>query len=55
MSPYSVEVPNTLKSVSFIEEDLKRFSDTNGWGYAQFSYDAASVRSSLSETTAHPQ
>jgi hypothetical protein len=55
MSPYSVEVPNTLKSVSFIEKDLKRFPDTNGWGYAQFSYDAASVRSSLSETTAHPQ
>ena len=42
VSPYSVEVPDTLKSVSFIEKDSKRFPDTNGWGYAQFLYDAAS-------------
>jgi Cytochrome P460 len=41
-SPYFVEVPDKLKSVSFIEKDSKRFPDTNGWGYAQFSYDAAS-------------
>ena len=39
-SPYSVTVPDTLKSVSFIEKDSKRFPDTNGWGYAQFQYDA---------------
>jgi hypothetical protein len=37
-----VLVPDTLKSVSFIEKDSKRFPDTNGWGYAQFTYDAAS-------------
>jgi hypothetical protein len=42
-SPYSVEVPDTLKSVSFIEKDSKRFPDTGGWGYAQFNYDAASA------------
>ena len=41
-SPYFVMVPDTLKSVSFIEKDSKRFPDTSGWGYAQFLYDAAS-------------
>jgi hypothetical protein len=41
-SPYFVVVPDTLKSVSFIEKDTKRFPDTNGWAYAQFLYDAAS-------------
>jgi cytochrome P460 len=41
VSPYNVLVPDTLKSVSFIEKDSKRFPDTNGWGYAQFTYDAA--------------
>ncbi len=41
-SPYTVAVPTTIKSVSFIEKDSKRFPDTNGWGYAQFKYDAAS-------------
>jgi hypothetical protein len=41
-SPYFVRVPDTLKSVSFIEKDTKRFPDTHGWAYAQFGYDAAS-------------
>lgn len=41
-SPYFVMVPDTLKSVSFIEKDTKKFPDTNGWAYAQFLYDAAS-------------
>jgi hypothetical protein len=41
-SPYFVEVPDTLKSVSFIEKDSKRFPDSSGWGYAQFLYDAPS-------------
>jgi hypothetical protein len=41
-SPYFVMVPDTLKSVSFIEKDTKRFPDTHGWAYAQFLYDAAS-------------
>jgi hypothetical protein len=40
-SPYSVTVPGTLKSVSFIMKDSKRFPKTNGWAYAQFAYDAA--------------
>lgn len=41
VSQYAVEVPTTLQSVSFIEKDSKRFSETNGWGYAQFLYDPA--------------
>lgn len=41
-SPYFVMVPDTLKTVAVIEKDTKRFSDTNGWAYALFKYDAAS-------------
>ena len=41
-SPYAVEVPNTLKSVAFMLKDAKRFADSGGWGYAQFTYDTAS-------------
>lgn len=41
-SPYFVMVPDTLKSVSFIEKDSKRFRDSGGWGYAQFLYDEPS-------------
>ncbi len=41
-SPYFVMVPDTLKSLSFIEKDSKRFPDTHGWAYAQFLHDAAS-------------
>jgi hypothetical protein len=37
-----VNVPDTLKSVSFIEKDTKRFPNTHGWAYAQFAYDPAS-------------
>lgn len=41
-SPYTVMVPDTLKSLSFIERDSKKFRDSGGWGYAQFQNDAAS-------------
>jgi len=41
-SPYPVNVPDTLKSLSFIEKDSKRFPKTHGWAYAQFDYDTAS-------------
>ena len=41
-SPYFVMIPDTLKSVSFIEKDSKRFPESSGWGYAQFIYDAPS-------------
>ena len=41
VSPYAVNVPGALMSVSFIEKDSKRFPKTNGWAYAQFLYDPA--------------
>ena len=41
MAQYSVEIPDTLKSVSFIEKDLKRFPNNHGWAFAQFEYDTA--------------
>jgi hypothetical protein len=41
VSPYFVNVPDTLKSVSFIEKDVRRFLNTHGWAYAQFAYDPA--------------
>jgi len=41
-SPYFVEVPDILKSLSFIEKDSKRFPNSHGWAYAQFDYVAGS-------------
>jgi hypothetical protein len=41
-SPYAVTVPDTLKTLSFMVKDTKRFADTGGWAWAQFTYDAAS-------------
>jgi hypothetical protein len=42
VAPYFVEIPDTLKTVSFIEKDSKRFPNTHGWAYAQFAYDTES-------------
>ena len=42
VSTYFVEVPDTLKSLSFIEKDSTRFPNNHGWAYAQFEYDTAS-------------
>ncbi len=39
VSPYFVEVPDSLKTLSFIEKDSRRFPSTHGWAYAQFAYD----------------
>jgi hypothetical protein len=41
VAPYSVDVPDTLKSVAFIEKDIKRFPATHGWAYAAWDYDPA--------------
>ncbi|HEY2907454.1 MAG TPA: cytochrome P460 family protein [Vicinamibacterales bacterium] len=41
-SPYAVNIPDKLKSASFMIKDAKRFAESGGWGYAQFVYDAAS-------------
>jgi hypothetical protein len=35
-------VPGGLVNVDFMVKDSKRFSDSGGWGYAVFDYDAAS-------------
>ncbi len=40
-SPYFVNVPDTLKTLAFIEKDSKRFPDTHGWAYAVFINDPA--------------
>jgi hypothetical protein len=40
--PGAASVPDTLRNVGFMVKDAKRFPDTNGWGYAQFDYDAGS-------------
>jgi hypothetical protein len=39
VSPYFVEIPDSLKTVSFIEKDSNRFPNTHGWAFAQFEYD----------------
>jgi Cytochrome P460 len=36
VSPYFVNVPDTLKTLAFIEKDSKRFPDTHGWAFADF-------------------
>ena len=61
VSPYSVMVPDKLRRVGFIQKNSKRFPETNGWGYAQFNYDAASdtftpdpVASSFGKDGCHP-
>lgn len=41
-SPYDVTVPDTLKSLSYMLKDSKRFAATGGWAWAQFTYDPAS-------------
>ena len=41
-APAPTTVPDSLHDVDFMEKDSKKFSDTGGWGYAQFNYDAAS-------------
>lgn len=44
--PFSASTPDTvpgdLAEVEFIVKDSKRFSDSHGWGYAMFDYDATS-------------
>ena len=41
-APAPTTVPDSLHDVDFMEKDSKKFSDSGGWGYAQFNYDAAS-------------
>jgi hypothetical protein len=39
-APFSSLKPDDLETVEFIEKDSERFANANGWGYAQFLYDA---------------
>lgn len=41
-APAETTVPGTLHDVDFMVKDSKRFADSGGWGYAQFSYDSES-------------
>jgi hypothetical protein len=41
-APFSVDVPDVLQDVFFIEKENMRFPATSGWGYAAFDYNAAS-------------
>jgi hypothetical protein len=52
VSPYFVNVPDTLKAVDVIEKDTKRFPDTHGWAYAEFAYDPATDTFKPSELSA---
>jgi Cytochrome P460 len=36
-------VAGTLHDIDFMVKDTKRFSDSGGWGYAEFEYDAPSA------------
>jgi Cytochrome P460 len=38
-------VPSSQHDVDFMVKDSERFSDSGGWGYAEFEYDAAPRRS----------
>src|SRR5438309_10908375 len=42
-APFSVDVPDTLADLFFMEKDSKKFPDTGGWAYAQFDYDPTSA------------
>jgi hypothetical protein len=52
VSPYFVTVPETLKTVAFIEKDSQRFPNSHGWAYAQWAYDASTDTFKPSELSA---
>lgn len=41
-APFDVDVPDVFTQAFVIEKDSKRFPRSGGWGYALFSYEAAS-------------
>ena len=41
-APGQPTVPGTLHDVDFMVKDSRRFADSGGWGWAVFTYDAAS-------------
>ena len=46
--------PGTLHDIDFMAKDSKRFSDSGGWGYGEFEYDAASDTFRLGNLTDTP-
>jgi hypothetical protein len=42
-APYQITVPGEETEVAFMVKDSKRFTGTDGWGYATFSFDAAAT------------
>jgi hypothetical protein len=40
--PAQATVPGDLQALEFMVKDSRRFPDTDGWGYADFRYDASS-------------
>jgi len=56
--PFSANTPDTVPGdqteVEFIVKDSKKFSDTHGWGYAMFDYDAASGTFAPATTSSKP-
>ena len=47
-------VPASLHDVDFMVKDSKRFSDSGGWGWAAFKYDAASDKFTPQTTSDEP-
>jgi hypothetical protein len=47
-------VPNTLHDIDFMVKDSERFSDSGGWGYGEFEYEAASDTFRLGTRTDQP-
>jgi hypothetical protein len=47
-------VPGDLAQVEFIVKDSKRFSDTHGWGYGMYDYNAASGTFAPATTASKP-
>ena len=40
-APFESRIPDRLIAVELREKDSERFSSANGWGYAEFDFDAA--------------
>jgi Cytochrome P460 len=56
--PFSANTPDTvpgdLTVVEFIVKDSKKFSDSHGWGYAMFDYNAAAGTFAPATLSSHP-
>jgi Cytochrome P460 len=52
--PGKPTVPDVQKDVDFMVKDSKRFSDSGGWGYAFFTYDASAKTFAPATTADRP-